>query len=64
MSAFTPQRLEFEARANFDRWTVQLMYGDYAAQPEIGFLNRREEILTGASVKADAELGRARLSAL
>ena len=27
------------------------MYGDYAAQPEIGFLTRREEILTGASVK-------------
>jgi LPS-assembly protein len=51
VSAFTPQRLEFEARANFDRWTLQLMYGDYAPQPEIGFLNRREEILTGASVK-------------
>jgi LPS-assembly protein len=48
---FTPERLEFETRANFDRWTVQLMYGDYAAQPEIGFLTRREEILAGASVK-------------
>ena len=42
---FTPQRLEFESRANFDRWTLQLMYGDYAAQPDIGFLTRREEIL-------------------
>jgi LPS-assembly protein len=51
VSAFTPERLEFEARANFDRWTLQLMFGDYAAQPEIGFLTRREEILTGASVK-------------
>ena len=51
IKAFTPERLEFETRANFDRWTVQLMYGDYAAQPEIGFLTRREEILTGASVK-------------
>jgi LPS-assembly protein len=48
---FTPERLEFETRANFDRWTVQLMYGDYAAQPDIGFLTRREEILAGASVK-------------
>ena len=48
---FTPQRLEFETRANFDRWTLQLMYGDYAAQPDIGFLTRREEILVGASVK-------------
>jgi LPS-assembly protein len=27
------------------------MYGDYAPQPLVGFLNRREEILTGASVK-------------
>jgi len=50
-ATFTPERLEFETRANFDRWTLQLMYGDYAAQPEIGFLNRREELLTGASVK-------------
>ena len=48
---FTPQRLEFEARANFDRWTLQMMYGDYAAQPLIGYLNKREEILTGVSFK-------------
>ena len=51
VAPFTPQRLEFETRANFDRWTVQLMYGDYAPQPEIGFLFRREELLTGAAVK-------------
>jgi LPS-assembly protein len=51
VGVFTPQRLEFEARANFDRWTLQMMYGDYAPQPLVGFLNRREEILTGASVK-------------
>jgi LPS-assembly protein len=51
VSVFTPQRLEFEARANFDRWTLQMMYGDYAAQPLVGYLNRREEILTGASFK-------------
>ena len=51
VAMFTPERLEFESRANFDRWTFQLMYGDYAAQPEIGFINRREEILSGASVK-------------
>jgi LPS-assembly protein len=50
-ATFTPERLEFEARANLDRWTLQLMYGDYAAQPDIGFLDRREVILTGASVK-------------
>jgi LPS-assembly protein len=51
VAPWTPERLEFETRANFDRWTVQLMYGDYAPQPEIGFLFRREELLTGASVK-------------
>jgi LPS-assembly protein len=27
------------------------MYGDYAPQPEIGFLTRRDELLTGAAVK-------------
>jgi LPS-assembly protein len=50
-ATFTPQRLEFETRANFDRWTFQLMYGDYAAQPDIGFLAQRETVLVGASVK-------------
>jgi LPS-assembly protein len=50
-ATFTPERLEFEGRANFDRWTFQLMYGDYAPQTDIGFLTRREEILAGASVK-------------
>jgi LPS-assembly protein len=45
------QRFELETRANFDRWTVQVLFGDYAAQPELGFLTRREGILTGASVK-------------
>jgi LPS-assembly protein len=51
VSEFTPERLELEARANFDRWNVQVLYGDYAAQPEIGFLFRREEIMTGVSFK-------------
>jgi LPS-assembly protein len=50
-ATFTPQRLEFESRANFDRWTFQVLYGDYAAQPLLGFLTRREGILAGASVK-------------
>ena len=51
VAPFTPERLEFETRANLDRWTVQLMYGDYAPQPEIGFVNRREEIVAGAAFK-------------
>jgi LPS-assembly protein len=48
---FAVQRLELESRANFDRWTLQLLYGDYAPQPLIGLLNRREGILGGASFK-------------
>jgi LPS-assembly protein len=62
-ATFTPERLEFESRANFDRWTLQMLYGDYAAQPEIGFLTRREGILGGASFKVTANwvvLGSAR----
>jgi LPS-assembly protein len=51
VAAFTPERIEFEGRANFDRWTLQLLYGDYAPQPDIGFLTARQEILAGASVK-------------
>jgi LPS-assembly protein len=50
-ATFTPERIELETRANFDRWTLQVLYGDYAAQPLIGFLTRREGLLTGASVK-------------
>src|SRR5580704_5790481 len=50
-ATFTPERLELESRANFDRWTLQLLYGDYAAQPQLGFLTRREGLLAGASLK-------------
>ena len=50
-ATFTPERLEFESRANFDRWSFQLLYGDYAPQPLLGLLTRREGILAGASVK-------------
>jgi LPS-assembly protein len=45
------ERLETEAKATFDRWSVSLLYGDYAAQPDIGFLTRREGILASGSVK-------------
>jgi LPS-assembly protein len=45
------QRFEAEGRANFDRWSVSVMYGDYAAQPDIGYLVRREGILVNGSVK-------------
>ena len=45
------QRFEAEARANFDRWSVSLLYGDYAAQPDLGYLTRREGVLASGSVK-------------
>ncbi|MBI4273496.1 MAG: LPS-assembly protein LptD [Rhizobiales bacterium] len=51
---FTLRRLEIEGRANFDRWTTTLLYGNYDAQPLLGFLTRREGILGSASVKLDA----------
>jgi LPS-assembly protein len=45
------QRFEAEGRANFDRWSVSVLYGDYGAQPDIGYLTRREGILVSGSVK-------------
>ncbi len=48
---FAMERLELETRANFDRWGLYFLYGDYAAQPDLGFLTRREGFLAGASYK-------------
>jgi LPS-assembly protein len=48
---FTLQRSELEAVAAFGRWTTTVMYGNYAPQPLIGFLNRREGILGSARLK-------------
>jgi len=45
------QRFEAEGKANFDRWSVSVLYGDYAAQPDIGYLTRREGILVSGTVK-------------
>ena len=48
---FSLQRLEVEANANFDRWNVSVLYGDYAAQPQLGFLTRRDGVLTSGAYK-------------
>jgi LPS-assembly protein len=45
------QRAEFEAKANFDRWIVTMLYGNYASQPDIGFLTRRDGVLGSAQFK-------------
>jgi LPS-assembly protein len=50
-SSFAVERAEFEGRATFDRWSLALLYGNYAAQPAIGFLERRDGVLGSASVK-------------
>jgi LPS-assembly protein len=47
-------RFEAEGRAAFDRWSVSMMYGNYAPQPELGYLTRREGLLGSASVKLAA----------
>jgi LPS-assembly protein len=60
---FAVQRIELETAAKFDRWNVGLLYGDYAAQPQLGFLSRRQGLLGSGSVKLDANwvlLGAAR----
>ncbi len=48
---FDVKRFEAEVRANFDRWTISALYGSYDAQPELGFLTRREGILGQTQVK-------------
>jgi LPS-assembly protein len=45
------RRFEAEGKANFDRFSVSLLYGNYDAQPELGYLTRREGILGTASFK-------------
>ncbi len=48
------ERFEAEGRASFDRWSVSMLYGNYAQQPELGYLTRREGLLGSASVKVAA----------
>ncbi len=48
---FDVNRMELEAAARFDRWSASVLYGNYAAQPAIGYLSRRQGILGNGSVK-------------
>jgi LPS-assembly protein len=47
-------RFEAEGRASFDRWSVSMIYGNYAPQAELGYLTRREGLLGSASIKVAA----------
>jgi LPS-assembly protein len=53
-NSFAMQRMELEATASVDRWSASVMYGDYAEQPLIGFLDRRQGVLGSAQYKLDA----------
>jgi LPS-assembly protein len=53
-ATYSVQRFEAEGRANFDRWSFSLMYGDYAPQPQLGYLIRREGLLGTGSIKVAA----------
>jgi LPS-assembly protein len=50
-ASFDMRRVELESRVNFERWSLSVLYGNYAAQPEIGILTRRQGVLTTGSVK-------------
>jgi LPS-assembly protein len=50
---FTLARTEVEAQANFDRWSTSVIYGNYAAQPALGFLDRREGVVGSAKFKVN-----------
>jgi LPS-assembly protein len=43
-NTFAVRRVEVEGRANFDRWQLMALYGNYDKQPEIGFLERRQAV--------------------
>jgi LPS-assembly protein len=51
---YSVQRSEYEAAFNFERWSTSIMYGFYAPQPEIGFLESREGITSTARFKLSA----------
>lgn len=48
------KRFEAEGRVNFDRWSASMIYGNYAPQPDLGLLLRREGILGTGTVKLAA----------
>lgn len=45
------KRFEVESRVNLDRWSFTGIYGQYAAQPELGFLTDREGVLGTSSLR-------------
>lgn len=50
-SSFAVRRFEVETRVSFARWTGTIAYGNYDAQPELGFLKRREGMYGNVTYK-------------
>ncbi len=48
---FAVRRFELEAKTSFERWTLSVLYGNYDKQEDLGFLTRREGVLTTATAK-------------
>jgi LPS-assembly protein len=53
-SSFDLNRFEIEGKAVYDRITLSMLYGQYAPQPQLGFLTWRQGILGSASIKIAA----------
>jgi LPS-assembly protein len=51
------KRFELESRVNFDRWAFTAIYGQYAAQPDLGFLTNREGVLGTSTLKLTSSWG-------
>jgi LPS-assembly protein len=54
-ATFDVERLEVETKADFGRWGLRFLYGDYAPQPDLGFLNWRQGFLAGTSFKVTSD---------
>ncbi len=53
-TTFAIRRFEAESKVNLERWIVTLLYGKYAAQPQLGFLNDRQGVVGALSYKVNA----------
>ena len=63
-STFAVQRFELESRANFDRWSLQVLYGNYAAQPRARLPDPARGHPWRRPAQAHRELGLARFGPL
>jgi LPS-assembly protein len=53
-SSLQLQRSEYEASVSFERWSAAIIYGHYAPQPALGFLESREGLTATGRFKLSA----------